>query len=118
MIRIFDFVYNRYNSTLRVRLPLKGKGGQPVQVLTTPDGSMLVCLEHDPEQGWLLTRYILEAAGAKSMLSMVRDQEPLPPQLQELSAVSMHSCFMVLRLGTDLTSKGPLTGYEPSLLDS
>jgi hypothetical protein len=88
-IRIFDFAYNRFNSTLRVSIPQFGIGGEPVQLLTTPDGSMLVCLEHDPDQGWLLTSYILEGAGAKSILSIVRDHQPLPAQLRTLSAVSI-----------------------------
>eukprot|EP00884_Botryococcus_braunii_P007508 jgi/Botrbrau1/16759/Bobra.0269s0003.4 len=87
-IRVYDFAFKRYNPTLRVVIPLKGQGGEPVQLLTTPDGSMLVCLEHDPKQGWLLTSYILEAAGVKSTLSIVRGHEPLPPQLQKLSGAS------------------------------
>eukprot|EP00884_Botryococcus_braunii_P007870 jgi/Botrbrau1/17084/Bobra.0611s0002.1 len=105
-IRIFDFAFNRFNSTLRVSIPQFGIGGEPVQLLTTPDGSMLVCLEHDPDQGWLLTSYILEGAGAKSILSTVREHQPLPAQLRTLSAESK---FEICVCGT----KTHFVGMDP-----
>lgn len=86
-ILVYDFAFQRFNGTQRVNIPLQGRNGQPVQLLITPDGSMLLQLEHESDLGWLLTSYLLDAAGTRSMLSIARDHEPLPDKLRKLSQV-------------------------------
>lgn len=87
---VYDFAFHRLNGALHVKIPLHLGQGQPVQLLVTPDGSMLVYLEHEAERGWLLTSYLLDAAGTRSMLSVVRDHVPLPDKLRTLSEVRVY----------------------------